>query len=105
MSDGFTQQFAVRMPNGELLSYQPACTYSAHLFGSGHPERRVRVFEDRADAEAEIELRRRYAATELGIEWTASIEQRNCSSFSVTDPSVGLGDEIEKWAETQGGAE
>lgn len=82
----------------DTLAAQPACTAAHHIFGGGYPERRVRIFDGRADAEAEIELRRRYAAQELGIDWNAWIEQRNCSPFSATDPSEGLADEVEKWA-------
>ncbi len=100
-NDEFTRQWAIRLPNGELLTYQPPCTHSAHLFGACPPPRRAVVFDDVADAEATLEVCRRQAR-DLGItEWGGVIEQRVCSAFSVTDPSAQFADEVERWV--QGG--
>lgn len=100
--DGFTTQFAVRLPNGELMSYQPPHTHASYIFGAEPPPRRPYIYDDRAEAEAACERARKIAA-ELGVTWNGHVEQRTCGPFTLTDPGAGLGDEIEKWAETQGG--
>ncbi|XTP37134.1 hypothetical protein ACORG1_13330 [Mycobacterium sp. TJFP1] len=99
----FTYQWAIRLPNGELLTYQPACTHAAHLFGASVPEPKVAVFDDRAEAESALEVCRRQAA-QVGITaWAGVIEQRVCSAFSVTDPSAQFAAEVAEWIAQQGG--
>lgn len=103
MSNEFTTQYAVRLPNGELFSVPAACNHGSFIFGMEPPAPRPVVMNDRAEAEKLLDSLKCQAA-QLGITgWAGQIEQRTCSPFSVTDPSAGLGDEVEKWAGTQGG--
>lgn len=100
--DGFTTQFAIRLPDGELMSYQPPCNHGVFVFGAELPPRKPYIFDDRNEAIAAMERAQKFAS-ELGVTWNGWIEQRTCSPFSVTDPSEGLADEVSRWAETQGG--
>jgi len=103
MSGEFTTQWAIRLPSGELLTYQPPCTHAAHIFGACPPPRRVVVFDDKSEAEVHLDALSKQAAA-LGVtSWMGRIEQRTCSPFSVTDPGAGFVDEVTKWAEQQGG--
>lgn len=102
MSDGFTTQYAIRLPNGELFS-NSSCTHGSFIFSGHQHDPEPVVFDRREQAEAVIAMLVKQAAVLGIVSWTGQIEQRTCSPFSVTDPSVGLADEIEKWAGQQGG--
>ena len=98
MSDGFTRQFAIRLPDGRLFAQ---CTRS-HIFGGAH-EPEVVIFDTSDQAQNMLDALALQAA-QLGITaWAGTIESRLCSPFSVTDPGEGFAAEVEKWAAQQGG--
>lgn len=91
---GFTTQYAIRLPDGTLFTTQ-------HGYGDC-PALPV-VFDTLTDAQhALCHLRRQ--ASMFGItDLAACIEQRICSPFSVTDPSVDFAEQVMRWVARQGG--
>lgn len=101
MSDDFTRQFAIRLPNGELFSTPEVGGWYASLLGVSPRPQRVVVYDSREEAETALQAMQEKGA-QMGITLVASIESRLCSPFSQTDPGEQFVDELTKWAERQG---
>lgn len=104
MSDaGFSYEFAIAMPNGELYRRQPSVSF-ASLFGRTETtvdEGEVVLYQSRAEADAALRGLVRRAA-DVGVDgWCGYVVQRLCSPFTVHDPAAQFAGEVEAWIEGQ----
>jgi hypothetical protein len=92
--DGFTYQYAIRLPDGTLFA-----THQGH---EGCPALPV-VFDELAAAQHALHHLRHQAVMFGVTDLAAFIEQRICSPFSVTDPGLDFAEQVTRWAARQGG--
>lgn len=90
MSTEFTTQFAIRMPDGQMLT-NPFTGF-------------VATFSDRALAEQAWQHLRAQAASVGVSEWAGVIVHRYCTPFlGPQDPAEHLVNELTTWLQQQGG--
>ncbi len=102
MTNDFTKQWAIAMPNGELWRNQ--CQCHGGMFGVCFHNPPPSTFDSRAEAEHTLHQIRAVQARDMGVtDWAGHIVQRLCSPFTVHDPAEQFGTAVEDWLKTQGG--
>jgi hypothetical protein len=97
--DGFTYQFAILCPDGELYRQRPSAWCSV----LGDPPRGdVVLFASRQAAEMVLGQICETAAL-MGMNFCGQIVQRLCSPFRIDDPAAHFADAVERWANGQVG--
>jgi len=103
MTEQFTTQFAIRMPNGELHCQLGGSSMFESMFGVANRPRRPAMWDTRAEADEALQGIRDKAA-QMGItEWFGVVVQRLCTPFTQGDPTEHFADEVTQWMQQQGG--
>jgi hypothetical protein len=108
MSNDFTAQFAIQMPDGTLYRRAPETDWSRLLGFKSSTAALAEspyIYDTRAEADDALRNLRNKAAA-MGItEWFGVVVQRLCTPFAEANPAERLVLELREWMMDQGGAQ